>query len=196
MPPSAAELAGELAVVCRAHGVPLLSRGDGTSPAGQCTKTAVVIDWSRYCHRVLDIDVGARTCTVEPGIVLASARPRTCPATATPGRPAAPVVMGTVATAATARPAVSLPVSVAATTRRSRTTLSTTVESISRVWNTPAGKPARSKRRSRYRATCGTLEACLRSPTLPAMSAGAAKRITCQSGKFHGITARTGPRGS
>ena len=42
----------------------------------------------------------------------------------------------------------------------------------------------------------GTLEACLRSPTLPAISVGAAKRNTCQKGKFHGITARTAPSGS
>jgi hypothetical protein len=31
---------------------------------------------------------------------------------------------------------------------------------------------------------------------LPATSAGAAKRITCQKGKFQGITARTAPSGS
>ena len=41
-----------------------------------------------------------------------------------------------------------------------------------------------------------TLGACLRSATLPAMSAGAAKRKTCHTGKFHGITASTGPSGS
>jgi hypothetical protein len=33
-------------------------------------------------------------------------------------------------------------------------------------------------------------------PAFPAMSAGAAKRNTCQKGKFHGITASTGPIGS
>jgi hypothetical protein len=36
----------------------------------------------------------------------------------------------------------------------------------------------------------------LRSPTFPAASAGAAKRTTCQNGKFHGITASTTPNGS
>ena len=46
------------------------------------------------------------------------------------------------------------------------------------------------------RAACGTFEACLSSPTLPAASAGAAKRKTCQKGKFQGITASTGPSGS
>jgi NAD(P)-dependent dehydrogenase (short-subunit alcohol dehydrogenase family) len=30
----------------------------------------VVIGWSKYCHRVLDVDAKNRTCTVEPGIVL------------------------------------------------------------------------------------------------------------------------------
>ena len=41
----------------------------------------------------------------------------------------------------------------------------------------------------------GTLDACLSSPTLPAISAGAAKRKTCQKGKFQGMTARIGPIG-
>ncbi len=41
-----------------------------------------------------------------------------------------------------------------------------------------------------------TLEACFSRPTLPAISAGAAKRNTCHSGKFQGITASTGPIGS
>ena len=40
-----------------------------------------------------------------------------------------------------------------------------------------------------------TFEACLRTPPLPAISAGAAKRKTCQNGKFHGITASTTPSG-
>ena len=45
------------------------------------------------------------------------------------------------------------------------------------------------------RAVWGTLDACLRRPTLPTMRAGAAKRITCHIGKFHGMTARTAPIG-
>ena len=44
-------------------------------------------------------------------------------------------------------------------------------------------------------AVWGTFEACLSSPTLPAISAGVANRIACQSGKFHGMMARTGPSG-
>ena len=42
----------------------------------------------------------------------------------------------------------------------------------------------------------GTFEACLRTAPLPAMSAGAAKRITCQNGKFQGMMASTTPMGS
>ncbi len=45
-------------------------------------------------------------------------------------------------------------------------------------------------------ADCGTFDACLSSPALPAISAGAAKRNTCQNGKFQGMTARIGPSGS
>lgn len=56
--------------VCRKHDVPVLSRGGGTSLAGQCTNVAVVIDWSKYCNRLLSVDPQARTCVVEPGIVL------------------------------------------------------------------------------------------------------------------------------
>jgi FAD/FMN-containing dehydrogenase/Fe-S oxidoreductase len=68
--PRTVEAAAAAVAVCRSHGVPLLSRGGGTSLAGQCTNTAVVIDWSKYCHRLLDVDADQRTCVVEPGIVL------------------------------------------------------------------------------------------------------------------------------
>ena len=96
---------------------------------------------------------------------------------------------------ATSCPAPSLPVRVAAATRGSSRTRATPSAPTRSVVKTPSGKPAFRKRSSRASAHCGTLEACLRRPTLPAMSAGAAKRITCQKGKFHGITARTGPIG-
>jgi hypothetical protein len=69
------------------------------------------------------------------------------------------------------------------------------LEPISSVWKQPSGYPARRNSSSRYSAVCGTFEACLSRPTLPAISAGAANRITCHSGKFHGITASTGPSG-
>ena len=60
----------EALAVCREHDVPVLSRGGGTSLAGQCCNAAVVIDWSKYCTRIVSVDEDARTCVVEPGIKL------------------------------------------------------------------------------------------------------------------------------
>ncbi|MEV4442532.1 FAD-binding and (Fe-S)-binding domain-containing protein [Streptomyces sp. NPDC049577] len=56
--------------VCAEYGLPVLSRGGGTSLAGQCTNRAVVVDWTKYCDKLLSVDPRARTCVVEPGIVL------------------------------------------------------------------------------------------------------------------------------
>lgn len=68
--PRTVDAGAEAVAVCARHGVPVLSRGGGTSLAGQCTNTAVVIDWTKYCHRLESVDASARTCVVEPGIVL------------------------------------------------------------------------------------------------------------------------------
>ena len=97
---------------------------------------------------------------------------------------------------ATLAPAGSLPVSVAALTRSSSTTRCTCSDVISSVWNSPASNPPSTNACSMASAHCGTFEACLSNPTFPAMSAGAAKRNTCQKGKFQGMTASTGPIGS
>lgn len=50
--------------------VPVLARGGGTSQCGQTTGAALVIDNSKHLRRVLEVDVQARTATVEPGLVL------------------------------------------------------------------------------------------------------------------------------
>jgi FAD/FMN-containing dehydrogenase/Fe-S oxidoreductase len=50
--------------------VPVLARGAGTSQCGQTTAAALVVDNSKYLCKVLEVDVGARTATVEPGLVL------------------------------------------------------------------------------------------------------------------------------
>ncbi len=68
--PRTPDAAAEAVAVCREHEVPVVSRGGGTSLAGQCTNTAVVIDFSRYCNRLVSVDVTNRRCVVEPGIVL------------------------------------------------------------------------------------------------------------------------------
>ncbi len=56
--------------LCREHGAPVLSRGGGTSLAGQCCNTAVVMDFSKYLNHILTIDPEGRVAWVEPGTVL------------------------------------------------------------------------------------------------------------------------------
>src|SRR5436305_6977232 len=68
--PRSVEDVVETVATCRRHGAPFLSRGGGTSLAGQCTNVAVVVDWSKYLHHVLEIDPGRRLARVEPGTVL------------------------------------------------------------------------------------------------------------------------------
>ena len=54
----------------RAEGMAILPRGGGTSQCGQTVNHALVIDTSRHLNRILELDVAARRCLVEPGIVL------------------------------------------------------------------------------------------------------------------------------
>ncbi|TAM84526.1 MAG: FAD-binding oxidoreductase [Candidimonas sp.] len=56
--------------VCRDLNVPFVARGAGTSQCGQTVGAALVLDHSKYLNRVVDLDLGAMTVTVEPGIVL------------------------------------------------------------------------------------------------------------------------------
>src|SRR6201993_2393105 len=56
--------------VCREFGAPLLCRGGGTSLAGQCCNVAVVLDFSKYMARILEIDPARRIARVQPGVVL------------------------------------------------------------------------------------------------------------------------------
>jgi FAD/FMN-containing dehydrogenase/Fe-S oxidoreductase len=61
----------ELAItIARDMGVPILSRGAGTSQCGQTVGEALVIDNSKYLNQVIDFDPAAMTVTVQPGIVL------------------------------------------------------------------------------------------------------------------------------
>ena len=52
---------------CRRYGAPILARGGGTSLAGQCCNVAIVLDFSKYLHRVLEIDPQHRLARVQPG---------------------------------------------------------------------------------------------------------------------------------
>jgi FAD/FMN-containing dehydrogenase/Fe-S oxidoreductase len=68
--PRALEDVAQTVELCRQFGAPVLSRGCGTSLAGQCCNVAVVMDFTKYMHHVLSIDAERRLGTVQPGCVL------------------------------------------------------------------------------------------------------------------------------
>src|SRR5947209_19174977 len=59
---------------CRRFGAPILGRGGGTSLAGQCCNVAVVMDFSKYLNRILEIDYENKWARVQPGVVLDTLR--------------------------------------------------------------------------------------------------------------------------
>ena len=54
---------------CRRHGAPVLGRGGGTSLGGQTCNVAVVVDFSKYMNRIVELDPDRRVARVEPGVV-------------------------------------------------------------------------------------------------------------------------------
>ncbi len=65
------EEAARMAVAIAAdEGVPILPRGAGSSQCGQAVGDALVIDHSKCLNRILEIDEGAGTALVQPGVVL------------------------------------------------------------------------------------------------------------------------------
>src|SRR6476646_5500209 len=60
--------------VCGKYGAPVLARGAGTSLAGQCCNVAVVLDFTKYMNRILEMDPRAGFARVQPGVVLDSMR--------------------------------------------------------------------------------------------------------------------------
>jgi FAD/FMN-containing dehydrogenase/Fe-S oxidoreductase len=60
--------------LCRQFGAPVLCRGGGTSLAGQCCNVAVILDFSKYMSRILEIDPDRRIARVQPGVVLDNLR--------------------------------------------------------------------------------------------------------------------------
>jgi len=56
--------------LCREYHAPLLARGGGTSLAGQCCNSAVILDFSKYMADILEIDPARRIARVQPGVVL------------------------------------------------------------------------------------------------------------------------------
>jgi len=55
--------------VARETSMPILTRGGGTSLAGQACNAAIVLDFSKYMNRVIEIDAETRVAQVEPGVV-------------------------------------------------------------------------------------------------------------------------------
>ncbi|MGC1374010.1 MAG: FAD-binding and (Fe-S)-binding domain-containing protein, partial [Candidatus Sulfotelmatobacter sp.] len=60
--------------LCRQFGAPVLCRGAGTSLAGQCCNVAVILDFSKYMHKIIEIDPDRRIARVQPGVVLDNLR--------------------------------------------------------------------------------------------------------------------------
>jgi FAD/FMN-containing dehydrogenase/Fe-S oxidoreductase len=69
LPRDAADVEAAVAV-CREFDAPVLSRGGGTSLAGQCCNAAVILDLSKYMHAIRSLDPGCKLTSVESGIVL------------------------------------------------------------------------------------------------------------------------------
>lgn len=64
---------------CRAHGVPVLARGAGTSIGGQAVNTAVILDFTRYMNKVLEVDPDGRVARVQPGVICDQLRDAAAP---------------------------------------------------------------------------------------------------------------------
>jgi FAD/FMN-containing dehydrogenase/Fe-S oxidoreductase len=56
--------------IARDEGIKVTPRGGGTSQCGQTVNDGLVVDLSKHLNKILSLDVGGRTCVVEPGIVL------------------------------------------------------------------------------------------------------------------------------
>jgi len=75
----------ETVAISRQFGAPLLSRGGGTSLAGQCCNVAVVIDWSKYLHRIVELNPQQKYARVQPGTICDTLRNAAKPHTLTWG---------------------------------------------------------------------------------------------------------------
>lgn len=56
--------------IANQHGVPILPRGGGTSLAGQAVGHAIVIDFSKYMRKVLEVNTEEGWVRTQPGIIL------------------------------------------------------------------------------------------------------------------------------
>lgn len=56
--------------LCQRFGAPITSRGAGTSLAGQCCNVAVILDFSKYMNRLLELNPDKKLARFQPGLVL------------------------------------------------------------------------------------------------------------------------------
>src|SRR5207248_4533553 len=73
MPRDADDVVAAVALA-RKHGAPILARGGGTSLAGQCCNVAVVLDFSKYMHEIVELNERDNYARVQPGIILDDVR--------------------------------------------------------------------------------------------------------------------------
>jgi len=59
---------------CRKFGAPVLPRGAGTSLAGQTCNVAVILDFTKYMAKILEINPERQFARVQPGVVLDTLR--------------------------------------------------------------------------------------------------------------------------
>ncbi len=60
----------EIVTLCSKHGCSITMRGGGTSQAGQAIGEGVIVDASKYLHRIIEVNAEERWARVEPGVVL------------------------------------------------------------------------------------------------------------------------------
>ncbi len=71
IPRDEAEITAAIEIAGR-HNVPILARGGGSSLAGQTVGQALVLDFSRYLDRILEVNPETKTVRTQPGITLSS----------------------------------------------------------------------------------------------------------------------------
>ena len=68
LPRHVADVAATVAA-CREVGAPIVARTGGTGLAGQTCNEAVVLDFSKYMRRIVELDPSRRIARVEPGVI-------------------------------------------------------------------------------------------------------------------------------
>ncbi len=56
--------------LCQRYGLHLLTRGGGTSLAGQCCNSGLVMDFSKHYNKILEVDPDKKRVRVQTGLVL------------------------------------------------------------------------------------------------------------------------------